>query len=102
MCLEAMFKTEITVGMIFAGAGRQRHQVQVDQALRERVLANAASVRSIAAQEHLPPALSDHRCRRCSMNPACMPKVLAGQAAFARAAASLFTVTEDTPAAWHD
>lgn len=92
MCLEAMFRTRISSGVIFASADRRRHQVRVGAELRERVAATAGRVRGILGQETLPAALSDRRCRRCSMHHTCMPKVLAGQRAFAKAAADLFTV----------
>jgi CRISPR-associated exonuclease Cas4 len=97
ICLEAMFRTRIPVGVIFASADRRRHQVRVGPELRERVAAAAERVREILGQETLPAALSDRRCRRCSMHHACMPKVLAGQRAFANAAAELFTVTGAIP-----
>jgi CRISPR-associated exonuclease Cas4 len=102
MCLEAMFRTHIPVGMIYAASDRRRHQVHVSEKLRQRVVASAASVREILGQETLPPALSDRRCRRCSINHACMPGVLVGQSAFAKAAASLFTATRETDAEWDD
>lgn len=100
MCLEAMFKTRIPSGVIFASADRRRHQVSVDPALRDRVTAAAERVREILSRETLPPALSDSRCRRCSMNYACMPKVLSGQRAFARAAAGLFTPAREIQGDW--
>lgn len=100
MCLEAMFKTRIPAGVIFAAADRRRHRIRVGPQLRERVIATAALVRDILSRETLPPALSDSRCRRCSMNYACMPRVLSGHRAFARAAAGLFTAAEEIEGDW--
>lgn len=90
ICLEEMFKTPVPVGMIFAASGRRRHEVFISDSLRDRVMGSALKVRAILGQHELPPAAADRRCRRCSMNDACLPRVLAGQRAFSRAAASLF------------
>lgn len=100
MCLEEMFSTRIPEGVIFASADRRRHRVAVGIALRRRVEANAAEVRAIMAQEKLPPALSGSRCRRCSMNHVCLPKVMNGDRAFARAAAALFTASPESDREW--
>jgi CRISPR-associated exonuclease Cas4 len=102
MCLEEMFRTRIDEGAIFSASDRRRHRVAVDPELRDRVIANAQQVQAILGQERLPPAMSDKRCRRCSMNHVCLPKVLAGQRAFARAEAALFTVSPGTGASWDD
>lgn len=90
MCLEEMFGTAVPAGIIFAAASRRRHQVTIGPALRERVAASVRQVRAVLGQEILPPAVADRRCRRCSMNHVCMPKILAGCKAYARAEATLF------------
>lgn len=100
MCLEAMFKTSVTEGAIFSADDRRRHRVTVDAALRARVTHGAIEVRAVMAQEQLPAALSDSRCRRCSMNNACLPKVMTGDRAFARAAATLFTAAPESDRDW--
>jgi len=96
MCLEEMFMVHITEGVIFSGTDRRRHRVAVDAALRERVTTRAAQVRAIMTQDHLPPPISGSRCRRCSMNHICLPKVMAGQKSFARVAAALFTIAPES------
>ena len=100
MCLEEMFSASIAEGVIFSAADRRRHRVTVDATLRERVASNAAAIRTVTAQEQLPPPVSDSRCRRCSMNHACLPKVLTGTGRFAKAAASLFTVAPESDREW--
>lgn len=102
MCLEEMFKVPVPAGMIFSASDRRRHQVAITAALRERVMTSAVKVRAILGQDRLPPAVADRRCRRCSMNHACLPRVLAGQRAFSRAAASLFAPAPDTGGGWDD
>jgi CRISPR-associated exonuclease Cas4 len=100
MCLEEMFKIHIAEAVIFSGTDRRRHRVVVDAALRERVTVDAAQVRAIMIQDQLPPPISGSRCRRCSMNHVCLPKVTAGQKAFARAAAALFTIAPGSDREW--
>ena len=100
MCLEEMFRTSVPEGAIFAAADRRRHRVTIDAGLRARVASGAVAVRAITAREQLPPALSDSRCRRCSMNHVCMPKVMTGGRAFARAAAALFTAAPESNREW--
>lgn len=100
MCLEDMFGARITEAAIFSGTDRRRHPVPVGTALRERVTERAAQVRAIMTREQLPPPISGSRCRRCSMNHACLPKVLAGQKAFARATAALFTIAGESDHEW--
>jgi CRISPR-associated exonuclease Cas4 len=102
MCLEEMFRTRISEGAIFSAADRRRHRVMLSPALRQQVTASAQDVRAILAGERLPPPAPDKRCRRCSMNHACLPRVLAGERAFARAAAALFSISPETDTAWDD
>jgi len=100
MCLEEMFSTRIDEGMIFTAADRRRHRVAVDTALRARVTASARQVRVIMGQERLPPAVFGNRCRRCSINHACMPKVMAGGKAYAQATAALFSAVPESGREW--
>jgi len=90
ICLEQMFGTHIPAGAVFSSSSRRRHEVPIDSALRERVAAAAEAIRAILGQDGLPPAVSDTRCKRCSMNHICMPGILAGRRAFISAAKSLF------------
>jgi CRISPR-associated exonuclease Cas4 len=100
MCLEEMFRTSIAEGVIFSAADRRRHRVTVGAALRARVASGAVEVREIMAREQLPPAALGSRCRRCSMNHVCLPKVMTGNGTFARAAAELFAVTAESEREW--
>jgi CRISPR-associated exonuclease Cas4 len=100
MCLEEMFKVNIAEAAIFSGADRRRHRVAVDTALRERVTARAEQVRAIMTHEQLPPPISGSRCRRCSMNHICLPKVMAGQKAYAKAATGLFSIASESDHEW--
>lgn len=100
MCLEEMFNASIAEGVIFSAADRRRHRVTVDAALRSRVSSGAAAVRAMMTQEQLPPAISGSRCRRCSMNHVCLPKVMSGQGSFTRAVAALYDVAPESDREW--
>ncbi|GAA3748258.1 CRISPR-associated protein Cas4 [Salinactinospora qingdaonensis] len=90
MCLEDMFDHQVPTGVIYSGADRRRHSVTIDDELRQRVLDLADAVRALTSGLHLPPPAADQRCRGCSMNAQCMPKLLAGQRAYTQATSRLF------------
>lgn len=90
ICLEAMFATEVPLGVIYSAADRRRHDVPIDDALRTAVAETTAAVRAITTGESLPPAPADRRCRRCSLAEACMPGVLAGTRRYRTALAAVF------------
>lgn len=102
ICLEQMFGTCIQAGAIFSGASRRRHEVPLTADLRARVAAAASEVREVLSQDTLPPTVADARCRRCSMNHVCLPRVLAGQRAYAKAAAALFAAAAEAQGTWDD
>ncbi|MFC3996514.1 CRISPR-associated protein Cas4 [Nocardiopsis sediminis] len=91
MCLEERMGVSITTAAVYSMADRRRHSVSVDEPLRERVRGTALRVRHIMETAALPAPAADSRCRRCSMNTGCMPKVLAGRTRFDRLLAQLYT-----------
>lgn len=91
MCLEERFDCRITEGVIYSGGDRQRYTVPITNELRDRVIDMADHVRHVMTQMALPQAAADARCRRCSMNTACMPRLLADQRTFVQVTAELFT-----------
>jgi CRISPR-associated exonuclease Cas4 len=90
MCLEQRLGTDVTVAVVYSTADRRRHEVAVDQDLRDRVVQTADAVRVVLDQTVLPAPAADKRCRRCSMNVGCMPKVLAGHAKYEGLLGELF------------
>jgi len=102
MCLEEMFRASVPVGAIFSTADRRRHEVRISDLLRARVASAAREVRAVLLQDGLPPPVADRRCRRCSMNHVCLPRVLAGRRAYAQAQAGLFKVAAEARGLWHD
>jgi CRISPR-associated exonuclease Cas4 len=102
MCLEEMFRTQVTGGAIFSGTDRRRYHVAVTAGLRARAAAAVRDVRALLSQYALPAPAADRRCRRCSMNDLCLPKVLVGHGTYARAAAAVFTPAGEPEGPWDD
>ncbi|WP_231640836.1 CRISPR-associated protein Cas4 [Nocardiopsis sp. NRRL B-16309] len=100
MCLEERLCTTITSAVIYSSADRRRHTITVDGDLRARVRETAEHVRAVIEQTALPAPAADQRCRRCSMNITCMPKVLANHKKFATLRGALFSPAPETD--WDD
>lgn len=100
MCLEERLRTTITSAVIYSSADRRRHAVAVDDDLRDRVTETAMHVRMVMDRTALPPPAADQRCRRCSMNITCMPKVLANIKKFDKLRDALFSPALETD--WDD
>lgn len=73
VCLREMFDAHVPVGLVFSGRDRQRHEVVIDAALVERIVAATTAVRALHTQPGLPPPVNDSRCTRCSLAPGCLP-----------------------------
>ncbi|HKS48294.1 MAG TPA: CRISPR-associated protein Cas4 [Amycolatopsis sp.] len=74
LCLREMFSVPVPCGVVFSGRDRRRHDVVVDDDLRERVIETTRAVRELLEEQHLPKAVNDARCRRCSLRPGCLPE----------------------------
>ncbi|MEU4806386.1 CRISPR-associated protein Cas4 [Actinosynnema sp. NPDC023587] len=74
LCLREMFAAPVPHGIVFSGRDRRRHEVTVDDTLRDRVLDTTSAVRALLDDAVLPPAVNDNRCRRCSLRPGCLPE----------------------------
>ena len=62
--------------MYYAGS-RERVEVALDEALRDKTRAAIAQIRTLAAQDVPPPPLPSelrHRCHGCSLAPVCLPE----------------------------
>ena len=73
LCLREMFDAPVPVGVVFAGRDRRRYEVEVDDVLAARVGETADALRTLLAEDTLPPPVNDTRCRRCSLRPGCEP-----------------------------
>lgn len=73
LCLREMFSAAVPYGVVFSGRDRRRHEVSVDAMLAAAVGQITEQVRALFTQSDLPPPRNDSRCRRCSLQPGCVP-----------------------------
>ena len=76
MCLEEMLNVSIPSGMLFYGRTKRRKDVAFDDALRNDTMNLVKTLHEWTEQRYKPLALvNDPRCKNCSLNSLCMPKV---------------------------
>jgi len=80
LCLRDMLPLDVPYAEVFSHADRRRHRVELTDALIARIISTADQMRDILTDAALPDAVADRRCRRCSLEPDCLPN-LARQAA---------------------
>lgn len=73
LCLREMFQTDIPAGVLFAGRGRRRHEIVIDDTLITHVREAADAIRATITTGVMPPPVHDRRCVRCSLRPGCEP-----------------------------
>ncbi len=83
LCLAEMLGAEVPAACVFSYADRRRHRVEVTATLKSRVEEVAAAIRTVFDSSHLPEAVSDRRCRRCSLRHDCLPDLVSAVAAAA-------------------
>ncbi|WP_026416965.1 CRISPR-associated protein Cas4 [Actinomadura oligospora] len=101
MCLEERFGRAVPLGYIYSSADRRRHPVAIDAELRARVIELADAVRAVLTDTVLPGPVADKRCRGCSMNTLCMPRLLADRKLYRRQLDLRFRPTPESDA-WDD
>lgn len=79
ICLEEMFRRPVPEGALFYGQTRRRTSVVFDDALRALTAETAAAVRTMLASGRTPPPVPMPACMRCSLEPLCWPKAIAGR-----------------------
>ncbi len=73
MCLTEMLGVNVMTGYIYSYADRRRHPVPITAALLERTHQVIDDTRAMLTRADLPLPVSDHRCRRCSLQEECLP-----------------------------
>jgi CRISPR-associated exonuclease Cas4 len=76
ICLEEMFGLPVPCGAIYYCSSRNRREVIFDEFLRSAVEKAAEGVRTMLQNTHLPPAVNDQRCDKCSLVESCLPGVV--------------------------
>ena len=77
LCLEEMTGKPVSHGAIFHFSSRRRREVAIAPALRALVAQATQAVRALLNAAQLPAPVNDARCRHCSLNEICQPKVVA-------------------------
>ena len=75
--MEEMFHTTIPEGALFFISSHRRMTVPLDSILRSKTEALAQELHRIRTELEVPSAVYSSKCRRCSLNELCMPKVKA-------------------------
>lgn len=75
LCLEEMFACEISEGAIFYGKTRRRHNVRMDEELRDLTEKTIAQIRVCRDAGSIPlPEYKADRCNTCSLIEDCRPR----------------------------
>ena len=75
MCLEEMFQTDISEGYLYYGENRRRSYVELSEALREEVKKASKEMHDLFQRGYTPNVKSSKRCRACSLENLCVPKL---------------------------
>jgi CRISPR-associated exonuclease Cas4 len=90
ICLEEMLGVAVPGGAIYHVRTRRRREVAFDAALRTRTREAAERLHALLAAATAPPPVVHPKCKECSVQPVCLPSLIATPSAYSRAAAALF------------
>ena len=75
ICLEEMLGIKLDHGYMYYGETRHRHRVDFDVSLRSRVKTLAEKMHLLYTHGITPPAVKGKKCKNCSMEDICLPKL---------------------------
>jgi len=75
LCLEEMLGVSVPEGALFYGRERRRTRVQFDEDLRRKTEQTALDLHEMVASGRTPPPEYGKKCKSCSLQDACLPKV---------------------------
>ena len=81
LCLEEMLGVGVPAGALFYGETRRREEVAFDAGLRARTQALAAELHALLAAGVSPPPEPGPKCRSCSLEPICLPRLSGARSA---------------------
>lgn len=73
LCLEEMLRIRVSYGAVWYSGPRQRVQVELDRALRDRTVTAIREIQRTLRNGSLPIAVNDERCRECQLLDHCLP-----------------------------
>ena len=77
MCLEEMHGVDVREGALYYGESHRRVTVVFDLSLRGATESAARRVKELIRTGVVPPAEPGPKCRACSLEPVCLPRVTA-------------------------
>lgn len=92
LCLEEMLAIDVQRGAIYYHGERCRNEVEFEHTLRKETIDTIETIRGMLQAQHLPPALNDARCRRCSLRTECLPGVVGDSARLRGLQGSLYVI----------
>ena len=75
MCLEEMYACHIEKGAIFYIDAHRRDEILLTDALREDVIRGTKALSQMAETQKIPTSQYSPKCKKCSLEGICMPKV---------------------------
>jgi len=94
LCLEEMLGQTVPCGAIYYCSSRVRREVTFDTHLRETVEHMTEHVRVLLRDRLMPPAVTDQRCKNCSLKESCLPHVVAKSEKWQSYHTQLFTLDD--------
>lgn len=76
LCLEEMLGIKVSTGALYYGKTRRRLELAFDKAVRKRTEAAAQRLHEIIDSGDTPDAHRQPKCKQCSLNGLCLPKVV--------------------------
>lgn len=95
LCLEEMHGLSVARGALYYGASHRRLEVPLDEELRRATEVAARRLHELFGARLVPRAELGPKCRRCSLEPICLPAVTSGRGGEARYLARLVSSAED-------
>lgn len=75
VCLEEMFQTSIVEGFLYYGENRRRSRVEFTEELRSQTLEIAGKMHEMFRRGHTPGVKTSKRCKSCSLENLCLPRL---------------------------
>ena len=88
LCLEEMLGVPVPAGTLFYGQRQRRTEVDLDHALRTITEDTVRAVHQLFVSGQVPRAERAPKCRRCSLEPICLPGITSGRRSASRYLAS--------------
>ncbi len=76
LCLEEMLTVQTNEGAIFYGKSMRRHDVVLDDRLRQETEVTAKCMHDLIASGRTPKPVYEKRCESCSLMTDCLPKTI--------------------------